>query len=145
MVQPIIFCKRIGISRHNNTGTHLELDQIRLQYSQNSLGLGFGCSASHSREGSEGAGIPGCSLTEKGLTKSWEAGVGGGGGSRLAESSPRARERGRARGERSKAHPHGPSRGRDNCHYETRETRFRRNGGVGDGFCVLETHPSYFC
>jgi hypothetical protein len=33
----------------------------------------------------------------------------GGGGSRLAESSPRARERGRARGERSKAHPHGPS------------------------------------
>jgi hypothetical protein len=30
--------------------------------------------------------------------------------------------------------PHG-----DNCHYGTRETRFQRNGGVGDGFDLLET------
>jgi hypothetical protein len=32
---------------------------------------------------------------------------------------------------------------RDNCHYETKEMRFRRNGGGGDGLYVLETHPSY--
>jgi hypothetical protein len=33
-------------------------------------------------------------------------------------------------------------RQRDNCHYGRREKRFRRNGGVGVGFSVLETQTT---